>query len=475
MAAGHDNLTGGAGDDAISGAEALPEFYSDTRPLTVVPFQYNRDRSINYWVDPLTGQQRLFYDPANPRTKITGFLLNFDSFDSTGKLIEDGKDWIFGDQGNDVLFGGTGQDRLFGGRGDDYLQLDDNLNTDGGLNTTSDDATTPQTTAGAGDFAYGGDGLDVLIANSGYDRMYDWGGEFNSFIVPFARFGEPTVNRSPNPHIVAFLDALSAAAGADPGLTEPNGEAGLFDQHDPEWQSNHGAPRDPQPGNNPKGNYDNAGSPEDDTLQKPLQTAAGSTPTGHPPLHNGGGGGGDGGGGGGGPLQIVKAINAVDQLHPTAAEDANDSTSPRMLAVGTDVVWTYVVSNTGTAPLTISSLRDDAGTASDTSDDFSPRSVSGDTTSKGLLDPGEVWLYTSQGVVTYTVQPGLYGNIATVTAKPPTGPAVTASDPNYHEGITPNLRVLKSINAANPSMPTAAENAQSSPGGLACDCRQAVY
>src|SRR5205814_9784182 len=172
----------------------------DTRPLSENPFRYNRDLSIDYFVDPSTGTHRLFYDPANPLPKITGFILNFDSFDAAGKLIEDGKDWIFGDKGNDVLFGGTGQDRLWGGQGDDYLQLDDNLNTDGGLNDTSDDATTPQTTAGAGDFAYGGDGLDVLIADSGYDRMHDWGGEFNSFLVPFGRFGQPTVNRSPNPN-----------------------------------------------------------------------------------------------------------------------------------------------------------------------------------------------------------------------------------------------------------------------------------
>src|SRR5205823_5045468 len=41
--------------------------------------------------------------------------------------------------------------------------------------------TAPQATAGAGDFTYGGDGLDVLIANSGYDRMYDWGGKGDDF------------------------------------------------------------------------------------------------------------------------------------------------------------------------------------------------------------------------------------------------------------------------------------------------------
>src|SRR5262249_7604112 len=151
-------------------------------------------------------------------------------------------------------------DRLWGGAGDDYLQLDDNLNTLGGTNLTSDDATNPQATGGTGDFAYGGDGLDVLIANSGSDRMFDWGGEFNSYIVPFARFGEPTIYRSPNPHIRDFLTAFSAASGADVNLSDPNYvatdvELGLFDQSSPVWQANHGGPRDPQPGNNPKGSF----------------------------------------------------------------------------------------------------------------------------------------------------------------------------------------------------------------------------
>ena len=285
---GDDWIHGGADDDAISGAEALPQFFNDSRPEdlvlagsgSAVPFLYNRDLSINYFVDPFTKQQKLFYDADNPRTKIDGYILNFVSFDTTGQVIDDGKDWIYGDNGNDVLFGGTDHDRLFGGRDDDYLQLDDNLNTDGGLNNNTDDASIPQVTAGTGDFAYGGDGLDVLIANSGNDRMFDWGGEFNSFLVPFARFGNPTVVRSPSPHIQDFLIALSAAGGNDPDLTEPNGEMGFFVQSDPEWHTNHGGPRDPQAGNYPKGTYDNPGGPEDDTLVTPLQTAAGSTPVG---------------------------------------------------------------------------------------------------------------------------------------------------------------------------------------------------
>jgi hypothetical protein len=407
---GDDWIHAGAGNDAVSGAEALPEFYNDTRSMTLDPFAYNRDLSVNYWVDPFTGQQKLFYDVNNPLAKIASFILNFDSFDAAGKLIEDGKDWIYGDHGDDVVFGGTGQDRLWGGKGDDYLQLDDNLNTAGGLNNTSDDATFPQTTAGAGDFAYGGDGLDVLIANTGYDRMYDWGGEFNSFLVPFARFGAPTINRSPNPNIQQFLADLSAAGGADASLAEPNGEMGLFTHSDPEWQANHGAPRDPQPSNNPKGTHDSAGSPEDDTQQKPLQIAAGSTPSGHPALH--------GGGNGGNPnpppppgtpaINIVKAVNAADPLHPTAAEDANDPTYPRQLAIGASVVWTYQVYDMGDAPVKLTSIRDDSGTPNNPNDDFTAAAVLragtafnvGDTNLSGLLDPGEVFFFTSASVAT---------------------------------------------------------------------------
>src|SRR5262249_360733 len=143
---GDDWIHGGAGDDAISGSDALPQFYNDALPEdadlagsgSAVPFQYNRDLSIDYWVDPFTQQLRLFYGCMNPRPYIVapigdGFPLNFNGFDASGNPIQDGKDWIFGDTGNDVLFGGTGHDRLWGGAGDDYLQLDDNLNTDGGL------------------------------------------------------------------------------------------------------------------------------------------------------------------------------------------------------------------------------------------------------------------------------------------------------------------------------------------------------
>jgi hypothetical protein len=100
----------------------------------------------------------------------------------------------------------------------------------------------------------------VLVANTGGDRLIDWSGEFNSYIVPFSPFGIPTVFRSAQPQVVQFLYDLSASDGADPtrvaapgdpGNGEPFGELGLVTSGDAAWQDQHGGPADPQPGNDP--------------------------------------------------------------------------------------------------------------------------------------------------------------------------------------------------------------------------------
>ena len=120
---------------------------------------------------------------------------------------EDGRDRIFGDNGNDWLVGGTDCDWLFGGFGDDLLNLDDYLETNGGLNDRPEDDERFRD----GDFAFGGAGRDVLIANTAQDRMFDWHGEFNTFVVPFAPFGIPTVNRLFSPDTRDFIRALAFA------------------------------------------------------------------------------------------------------------------------------------------------------------------------------------------------------------------------------------------------------------------------
>ena len=454
---GDDFIHAGAGDDAASGAEALEVFHQDTRAIANIPMIYDGSTGIlTDFYDRVTGTYRTFYDPDDPRPIIENYFLNFLTFDVNGDLIEDGKDAIFGGYGNDVLFGGTGQDRMFGGWGDDYHQLDDNLGTNGGLNNTSDSAVTPETTGGSADFAYGGGGRDVLIGNTGTDRMFDWTGEFNSFIVPFPRFGAPTVNRLPSPHVVEFLLDLSEATGAATSRVEAYDVIAMVTPQDPEWNDQHGAPRDPQPGNG-RGAYDSAGGPEDDTVRVPLQTAAGSTPTG-PAEPGGGNPGGDTP-----AIRLEKAINAADPWNPTAQEDADSELEAVFLTPGEDVVWTYLVSNPGTEALSRVSLSDSGSDGSS----FDPIFVGGDINDDGLLDPGEVWLYTSEGVIDYTVVEGSYSNVATVTARGSRGPAISAADENYHFGIgdpEPSVTIEKAINAVDAMAPTTAEDADTGPG-----------
>ena len=187
-----DWIHAGAGDDAVSGAEALPTYYDggafgfatinellqtqqnapvNTDPvLADNPFwftfaPYNPGDILRYEGntasdadDPhgKTKQEFALYDEFNPRRKIMldengeaveiegagvyDFLLNFDELEGPfgyhylgdeAAMVTDGDDRIFGDLGNDWIVGGTGRDHMYGGRGDDLLNMDDNHDSGG--------------------------------------------------------------------------------------------------------------------------------------------------------------------------------------------------------------------------------------------------------------------------------------------------------------------------------------------------------
>jgi len=285
---GTDFLHAGSGDDAISGAEALPEFFAaPVNPGNVLGYDTATGEFAAYdEFDPL---RKIVLNPAgalnegepwkpgDPGTPVQ-FFLNFDQTEGVlraggqvstngNKTIvapdvhDDGADKIFGDLGNDWLVGGTGRDDLYGGWGDDLLNADDDHSTNSDANDQPDTHPTYE------DRAYGGAGRDVLIGNTGGDRLIDWVGEFNSYLVPFAPFGMGTVSRTLQPQLAEFLYALSASDGADPSRAadtgadparngEPFGELGVVRQQDFAWQDQTGAPRDPQAGNIPGGKRD---------------------------------------------------------------------------------------------------------------------------------------------------------------------------------------------------------------------------
>jgi Ca2+-binding RTX toxin-like protein len=266
---GNDSIHGGAGDDAISGAEALPLSYTNNYTVagalinTTAPIRsdyahpYNPGNVLGYSAATTYQAQ---YDQANPLRKITlaglDWLLDFDATQGPTDTFwlagttaypavpTDGNDIVFGDLGNDWIVGGTGRDTMWGGWGNDVLNADDVLTTAGGENTGTD------TNPSYEDFAYGGAGRDVLIANTGGDRLVDWSGEFNSYLTPFSPFGMATVSRDPSPGLQNLLVAFALSQGADRHLgAEPLGEIGMVTQSDAAWGDQKGSPRDPQPGN----------------------------------------------------------------------------------------------------------------------------------------------------------------------------------------------------------------------------------
>lgn len=223
---GDDTIHGGGGNDAISGAEALTGFYT---PPTVRPALVFNPSMRRFSI----------FQPGFALQKLPNFFLNFNS-GPLGSPIDDGKDTLFGDHGNDWLVGGTSSDFLFGGLGDDVLNADDNLDTTfNGANNLADIGADA-----APDIAFGGGGLDRMIANATNDRLIDWYLDFNQYISPFIQTF-PTVTKNYTPNLISALTTLGAGLGMDTRLVEPDGELGIITSTDAQWISQVGRPFNP--------------------------------------------------------------------------------------------------------------------------------------------------------------------------------------------------------------------------------------
>ncbi|MGH3049730.1 MAG: beta strand repeat-containing protein [Gaiellaceae bacterium] len=456
---GNDWVHGEGGDDAISGAEALPFYYS-TIPQSEILAQWGIDPADPLAYDPST-TKFADYNADDPWSKIydctdgtkdvgvagtcasgqkVDFFLNFTPYvlnangqptlDGSGNVVKsnDGCDIVYGDNGNDWIVGGTDTNWLFGGFGDDLLQSSQNLETDNELNRVPEDATWSDPT-----FAYGGAGRDVLIADTGRARMYDWSGEFNSFVVPFSPFGAPVVNRSFSPWVRDFIKALSVAGGADQTFTpdSPLDELALSTPQDSYWNAQHGGPRDPQPGNVAGVGIDYRGN---------VDVGVGC------------------------PCDQGDAIAVQGEVNGQIEEVAPGLVVP----VGTAITFTYSVTNPRSQSLAIVSITDDNGTPFDTSDDFTPVYVSGDTNGNGLLDPGETWIYTSAGAAGAPTQAAAGGHQDTVNVvgyDAVKSVQVTAADVIDYTGTTPALEIGKDVNAADPLHPSLTAQADTAATG----------
>jgi uncharacterized repeat protein (TIGR01451 family) len=140
-----------------------------------------------------------------------------------------------------------------------------------------------------------------------------------------------------------------------------------------------------------------------------IGTVIGTTPTGDKPTDED-------------PSHYFGSNPAIRITKYTNGEDADTPVGPT-LVVGSDVTWTYVVTNTGNVPLSNVTVTDNVA-------GVTPIYVSGDANNNGLLDVNEVWLFSASGIAVA----GQYVNIGTVTGTPPVGPNVTDSNPSHYFG-----------------------------------------
>lgn len=169
-----------------------------------------------------------------------------------------GNDIIFGGFGPDLLWGGAGDDRIYGGWGDDLVDLkamDATVGKKGvtssrdewpidepvvtsGVRTSwwsgapvvprtgwsalapSEDTDKSAATANGSDLIFGGEGPDAMQADVGGagpipgDRMIDWRGAHNVYLVCDGAYGAGRVVRLSSPTIVDKLGEIRVADGA---------------------------------------------------------------------------------------------------------------------------------------------------------------------------------------------------------------------------------------------------------------------
>ncbi len=147
-------------------------------------------------------------------------------------------------------------------------------------------------------------------------------------------------------------------------------------------------------------------------------------------------------------IQIVKLTNGTNNDSPPVAGTPDGPIVP----VGSTVTWTYNVTDTGSnVPLSNVTVTDNIAGVNPTPVLSGGFNV-GDTNHDGLLEPGETWVFTASG----TAIAGQYSNIGTATGTPPTGPNVTATNPDHYFGYTTNISILKLTNGTNNDNPPVA-------------------
>ncbi|MDW4571996.1 SdrD B-like domain-containing protein [Microbacterium sp. M3] len=144
------------------------------------------------------------------------------------------------------------------------------------------------------------------------------------------------------------------------------------------------------------------------------------------------------------PSHYFGVASAVDIEKATNGQDADEPTGP-LVAVGEDVRWTYVVTNTGNVPLTNVTVTDDQVGAADID-----CAETGSNVVPGPLAPEASFTCVATG----TAVAGQYANLGTVTGIDPLEAEVTDVDASHYFGANPAVDIEKATNTIDADEPT---------------------
>jgi Ca2+-binding RTX toxin-like protein len=181
-----------------------------------------------------------------------------------------GDNIIWGGDGHDIIWGDVGDDRIYGGNGDNVIDVKES-SFRAGLTTSIEDVAwwdlawyvAPEVdtdgnvaTDNGSDIIYGGRGRDIMQADLGAggpapgDRLMDWYGSFNLYLVCEGPYGAGRILREPSPNIVEVLLQLAEADGAyDVRTTDSSGWKQLALAVDEHARANRGSAHPDHPGN----------------------------------------------------------------------------------------------------------------------------------------------------------------------------------------------------------------------------------
>lgn len=127
-------------------------------------------------------------------------------------------------------------------------------------------------------------------------------------------------------------------------------------------------------------------------------------------------------------VSIEKHTNGVDADEPPGPE----------IFIGDEVIWTYIITNTGGAELSEVTVTDNMG--------VEPTYVSGDVNADNRLQVSETWVFEATG----TAEASLYSNIGTVVANS-NGKEARDTDPSHYTGVQrrPGISIQKKTNGSD--------------------------